>query len=263
MLGRAIGSSGGRWTRRGVLAAALVTGGGLAAAGPASAEPFLDVFTGRNFTRDADVTFRQPAAGSDFTVHGLSFAPRLSEGAPYYGARAGYFFGDAPARLGLALEFFHFKVVAETADARRISGTLGGDRVDTTVPVNAVVQRFSISNGVSYVMLDGLARYGLLADRKDYPHGRIQLYAGAGAGPVVAYTYSTIAGTRHTTGYELAGAGLQGFAGVRVLLFRHVGLFVEGKYTAAWLTVGVAGGGEGELTEQSAHLVGGLSVTLP
>jgi hypothetical protein len=251
-----------RRVRRGVLAAAVAAG--LAwAPGGAAGEPFLDTFTGVNATRDADVRIRQPALDSRFTVHDLSFTPRLSEGAPYYGVRVGYFFGDEPARFGLALEFFHFKIVGETGETRRISGTIRGDAVDTRIPVNSVVQQFSIENGVNYLMLDAIVRHGFLVDDEDYPHGRLQLYAGAGAGPVVTYTYGTVGGERRSTGYELGGPGMQAFAGIRLLLFRYVGLLVEGKYSRAWLTVGVPRGGRADVDEESFHLVGGLSIVLP
>jgi hypothetical protein len=248
-----------RGRARRALLAALAAGGVALAAGRAAAEPFLDGFSGVNRTQDADVRFRQPAAGSDFTVHDLAFAPRLGEGAPYYGVRAGYFFREPADWLGVALEFFHFKIVAETGDTRRVSGTLAGAPIDARLPVDALVQRFSISNGVSYVMLDVIARHGLFRDPEDFPHGRLQLYAGIGGGPVVTYTYSTIGGARESSGYQLGGGGGQAFAGVRLLLFRHVGLFVEGKYTYTRLTVDVAGG-EAELTERGPHLVGGLTL---
>lgn len=247
--------------RRAVAAVAVACSAPLAA-GPAGAEPFLEGFSGVNVTRDADVRIRQPAATSDFTVHDLSFTPRLSDGAPYYGLRAGYFFGEEPAWLGVALELFHFKVRGEVQDARRVSGTLDGSPVDARLPVDTVVQRFSIANGINYLMVDAIVRRGLLVD-EDYPHGRVQLYAGAGAGPVITYTYSTVRGERRSTGYELGGPGVQAFAGVRVLLFRHVGLFVEGKYTHAWLGVGVPRDGQADVTESSVHLVGGLSLVFP
>lgn len=229
---------------------------------PARAEPFLDAYTGVNFTRDADLRVKQGSSGNDFTVHDLSFSPRLSDGAPYWGVRAGYFFGEEPAWFGLAIEFFHFKIVGETGDTREISGTRTGQPFDARVPVNTAVQRFESSNGVNYLTLDLLVRRGFLVDDEDYPHGRLQLYAGVGAGPVITYARSTIDGVSRAAGYELAGAGVQGFAGIRLLLFKNVGIFAEGKYTHADLTVGVKGG-HADLTEQSFHVVGGLSLVLP
>ena len=233
--------------------------------GRARAEVFLDAYTGINFTQDADLKVKQNSVGNDFTVHDLSYGSRWTEGAPYWGVRAGYFFGEDPAWFGLAVEFFHFKVVGETADTRDITGTHAGQPINVRAPVNTVVQRFESSNGVSYLTLDLIARWGLLVEDyyDEYPHGRLQLYVGVGAGPVFTYARSTIDGASKTAGYEVAGPGVQGFAGVRFLLFKYVGLFAEGKFTHSDLTMSVAKGGHADLTEQSFHVVGGLSIVLP
>src|SRR5262249_7712829 len=106
-------------------------------AAPAAGEPFLDVFTGVSFTPDADGHVKQPAAGNDFTVHDRSFSPGLSEGAPYYGFRVGYFLPSVPW-LGFGMEFFHFKMFGETGDTRLVSGTRGGAPIDAQIPVNSV-----------------------------------------------------------------------------------------------------------------------------
>jgi hypothetical protein len=229
----------------------------------AGAEPFLDGYSGTNFTRDADLTIEQPAVGNDFTIRDLSFDPVHGDGAPYYGVRAGYFFGEAPSWFGLALEFFHFKMSAETDGTRDVSGTIGGTSIAARLPVAGVVQHFSLTNGLSYVTLDALVRHGFLVDDEDFPHGRLQLYAGVGVGPVIGYPRSRIQGVDSEPGYQLAGVGGQGFAGVRFLLFRNVGLFAEGKVTYSRLTVDVARGGTAELTEQSLHLVGGITLMFP
>jgi hypothetical protein len=44
---------------------------------------------------------------------------------------------------------------------------------------------------------------------------------------------------------------------------KYGGLFIEGKTTSSRLTVGVARGGHADVTEQSAHLVGGITLTMP
>ena len=228
----------------------------------AAAEPFLDLYTGTVDTSRADVRIKQPEAGSDFTIKGLSFTDRSFEEPPNIGARAGYFFEGLPW-LGVGLEYFHFKMIGEVGASRPITGTRRGAAIDATLPVNAIVQQFTISNGVSYLSLDVLARYGFLADPEGYPRGRLQLYAGGGVGPVITYALTTIDGVGSRSGYELGGVGVQGFAGIRFMLLRHVGVFVEGKVTHASLTVGVARGGEAKVDETSRHVVAGITFVLP
>jgi lipid A oxidase len=230
--------------------------------GAAAAEPFFDLFTGASDTSRADVHVKQSKAGNDFTIHSLSFGDKSFEDPPYYGLRLGYFFEAVPW-LGVSLEFFHFKILGETSEPRDISGTRAGAPISTTARVDSVVQRFNITHGVNYLMADVMVRHGLWKEPEDYPAGRVQLYAGAGVGPVIAHAETTIEGVKREPGYEVGGVGVQGFAGVRVLVFKYLGLFAEGKITHSSLTVGVARGGEARLDETSRHIVVGLTAVWP
>lgn len=227
----------------------------------AAAEPFLDLYTGKSFTRDGDVRIRQPALGNDFTVESVSFDDESFRSPIWYGVRAGYFFEQTPW-LGVAAEFVHFKILAETAETRRLTGTRGGVPVDTTARVDTVVQEFSITHGVNYLTLDLLVRYSLLSDPERFPRGRLQLYAGAGAGPVITHAENRIDGVENDERYEVGGVGVQGFVGIRALLFRHFGLFAEYKLTRSRLEVGVAGG-DAQVRETTHHVVGGITIPLP
>lgn len=228
------------------------------AAPPAAAEPFLDLYTGKAFTRDADIRVRQPPLGSDFRAAGVRFRDESFRDPPYYGLRAGYFLDRLPW-LGAAVEFFHFKVFADTAATRRLTGTRAGAAVDAVEPVDTVIQAFSISHGVNYLTLDVLVRAPLLGDRGRLPRGRLQIYGGLGAGPVIVHPENRIGGLKNAERYEIGGVGAQALAGVRVFLFRHVGLFAEYKFTFADLEVNAALG-DARLDERTHHLVGGVTI---
>lgn len=238
--------------------AVLVLVAGPWAAPPAAAEVFFDLYTGKNFTHDADIRVRQPSLGNDFRVADVPFDAESFQSPIYYGLRAGYFFDRLPW-LGAALEFFHFKIFAETTATRRLTGTRGGVAVDAVQPVDAVVQEFSISHGVNYLTLDALVRRSFLLDRERFPHGRLQVYGGLGVGPVIAHPENRIDGVNNVQRYELGGVGAQALAGVRALLFRHAGLFVEYKFTFSDLEVTVAAG-DARLSERSHHVVGGITI---
>jgi hypothetical protein len=177
----------------------------LASPARAAGEAFLDLYTGRSATRDADLRVRQPALGNDF----------------------------------------------------RLSGVRGGAPVDARVPIDSVVQAFSISHGVNYLTLDVLARARLLRDPARRPHGALHLYAGLGAGPVIGHPENRIEGRGNRERYEYAGLGAVGLAGARVWVTRGVGLFVEYRFTAADLEVGAALG-EARVDERTHHVIGGV-----
>lgn len=230
---------------------------------PASAEFFVDAYTGRSFTNDADVKIKQSGQGNDFTVKELSFDDESFKHAEsaYYGMRFGYFFKKYPW-FGTAIEFLHFKIIGETDETKRITGTRGGAPINTTTRVDTVVQRFDVSHGVNYLTLNALFRYSLFKEPERFPHGRLQLYGGFGAGPVITHAENTIEGLNNNEKFEVGGPGVQAFVGARTLLFKHFGVFVEYKFTHSDLEVDVAGG-DAKLDENSHHIVGGITIPLP
>jgi hypothetical protein len=85
---------------------------------------------------------------------------------------------------------------------------------------------------------------------------------GVGGGPVVVHAENRIDGVRNDEHYDLGGGGVQSFAGARVALWKHLGLFAEYKFTYSRLDVDVAGG-RGRVDEATHHVVGGLTIRLP
>jgi len=228
---------------------------------PAAAEPFLEAYMGKSFTLASDIRLRQPGLGNEFTVEEVSFDDESFSGPPHWGWRAGYFFEQYPS-FGVALEYLHFKVIAETSELKRLRGILRGSPIDTTARVDSIVQQFQITHGVNYVTLDALFRYPLLQDPERLRHGRVQLYGGLGIGPVIVHAENRIEQLKNDKGYEVTGPGVQAFAGARALLFKHFGVFAEYKFTHSRLHVGVASG-DGRLTEDTHHIIWGVTIALP
>jgi opacity protein-like surface antigen len=232
----------------------------LATASPAAAEFFLDGYTGKAFTLNSDLHIKQ-SGGTDFTFSDVSWLDKSFEGSPYHAVRGGYFFESIPW-FGLAIDFFHFKVFAETTDTRPLSGTVAGVPVGGSAQVGSLVQKFEVSHGVNYFMLDALFRYGLLKDAERFPKGIVQLYGGVGLGAVLGHAESVVRNVSAEPGYEWTGIGVQAIAGVRVLFWKYLGVFAEYKFTHTGLDVGVAAG-RARLEENTHHVVGGISIYLP
>lgn len=228
---------------------------------PAAAEPFLDLYTGKSFTQSSDITVKQPTLRNDYTFKDVSFDDKSFETPPWYGLRVGYYFEKYPW-LGAAIEFFHFKMIADTAESKRVTGTRSGAGVDTTTRVDSIIQQFQVTHGVNYLTLDALIRYPLLEEEERFRHGRAQLYAGLGVGPVIAHAENVVDNVRNDEGYEVGGVGIQVFVGARALLFKYLGLFAEYKFTHSGLEIGVAAG-VGRVEENTHHLVGGVTIPLP
>jgi hypothetical protein len=93
----------------------------------------------------------------------------------YYDIRVGYFPPGSPD-LGIELELLHDKAYYT-----------GGD------DPNQVIQALELTDGISLLTLNGVARtrFGV---SYDFPHGRWQLLARGGIGPVIVKPASTIRG---------------------------------------------------------------------
>jgi lipid A oxidase len=244
------------------LAIALSAAALLCAAAPAaSAEPFLDLYTGKSFTQRSDLHITQESLGNDYRFGDVTWEDRSFTDPPYYGLRLGYFLEAVPW-LGVGFEYFHFKVFAATGETRPLSGAVHGAPVGGAAKIDSLVQVFQVTHGVNYMAFDVLARYGVLADRERFPRGRIQLYGGLGLGPVVTHAENRVGNVGNEDRYEVAGVGVQGFAGIRALVWKYAGVFVEYKFTHSSLNVGVASG-RGRLEENTHHLIGGLAIHFP
>lgn len=231
---------------------------------PAGAELFIDGYTGKNFTHDSDIDIKQRSLGNDFTFEDVSFDDDAFTdfASGYHGVRVGYFFEKYPW-FGTAIEWLHFKILAKEEETKRLTGTVAGAPVNTVARVDSRVQQFQITHGVNYVTVDALFRHSLYKDPERFPHGRVQLYGGFGAGPVITHAENTINGVDNTDEkFEIGGAGVQVFTGVRTLLFKYFGVFVEYKFTHSSLVVDIPSG-EGHVEENSHHIVGGITVPLP
>ena len=152
----------------------------------------------------------------------------------YYGLRVGYHPLEAQPDtidLGVEFELLHDKAYYVTGD-----------------DPDGVVQHFELSDGVNYLLLNGVGRYPI-GVTDEFPHGRTQLLARAGAGVVVTAPASTIRGRQlghdlHGTyrGYDFAGLGFQVAVQARQFLLPWLALSTEGKYTYSSPYQGIADG---------------------
>ena len=194
-------------------------------------DTYLKLYTGVGVSADSDLRIRQPSLGNDLVFHDVSWDDKsLSRpSAPYTGIRFGTFSRRNPW-LGLAVDLFHFKIFAETERTVTLRGRLGGRPIEGRLPMDAIVQRFEVANGVNMVLFNALGRLRLQRSPR-FPHGRVQPYAGLGAGPTVLYTVSRINDTGRKAGYELGKLGLQTFAGLQYLVSPRFDIFLEAKLT--------------------------------
>jgi hypothetical protein len=219
---------------------------------PAGAQWFGAAYLGGNATHPADITVTQPVRDTALTIREVQFDARPLESPQYYGLRIGRLLG-ASRRYGLEVEFIHLKVIARTEERYRMTGAWNGAAIDETRRMDDLVQRYSMSHGLNYLLVNAVARR-VLGD------GRAALIGRLGAGPTYPHAESTIDGATREQ-YEFAGLGGHLSAGVDVRLRGRLSVMAEYKLTASRPEISVADG-TGRVRAVSHHVAAGLAYGL-
>ncbi len=219
--------------------------------GNAAAENIVSLYTGTSFSRDSDLRLTRP--GTELRIRDVQWDPHpFSQGAPYYGLRLTHFFEQQP-NWGVALDFTHYKMYAQTERRVTVDGTWRGAAVGGEAPMNQYVQHFEISHGVNVLSINGIYRW---LD-SSFAGGRLQPYVGAGLAHYWPHSENTVDNAPHETGYQSSGFGYQLLGGVRYRLTERVNAFVEAKFNSGTAKVDIAGG-RAETPLRTFHAVVGL-----
>jgi hypothetical protein len=226
----------------------------LAAVVPSSADAqwFGAAYLGGNYTHPADVTVAQPARDTALTIRDVQFDARPLESPQYYGLRIGRMLGGS-RRYGLEVEFIHLKVIGRTEERYRMTGAWNGAAIDETRRMDDLVQRYSMTHGLNYLLINGVAR-------RELGDGRLAVIGRIGAGPTYPHAESTIDHASREQ-YELAGFGGHFSAGVDVRLRGRLSVMAEYKLTASRPEISVADG-TGRVRAVSHHVAAGLAYGL-
>jgi lipid A oxidase len=224
----------------------LAAGALVGVSGPALCEFQGSVYLGWNGSFDSDVTFTGNGMNTTFQDvpwQGLSFFN--DGGAPYYGARAGYWFDP---HWGVFLDYTHAKVRADPGAMVSFSGTSSG-----TAMIGDVFERFEFTDGINILTVNALYRTD--------PMGRFQPYFGVGAGftrPHVEVTSTTL-GLPETFQYEFGGMAAEALAGIDFRINDWLSIFTEYKLSYSHIDAPLTGGYNVETSIFTNQIAAGLS----
>jgi opacity protein-like surface antigen len=164
-------------------------------------EFFVGGFLGASFVPGTDWTYQ--VAGQNITARNMNIDPGITGG-----IKLGYFFDSCPY-LGVEAE-----------------GSIGNhpQPSQTVALAQGAAVRVPGQTLLAWTMaLHLVGRYGFLPDQ-EVPFGRLQPYVGIGPGLVVLYAESDSA----------KNFGLEVEAGLRYMFTKHLGGFVEYKFSKQW-----------------------------
>jgi hypothetical protein len=205
----------------------------------AAAQWYVAGYLGANHTLAAPIAIDQPEVGTALQFDAVAFEARPFASPQYYGARVGRLFGER-RRFGVEFEWFHPKVYAITSDAVHVAGRHRGAAIDTTVRMDTLVQRYSMSHGMNFILFNAVMRIPMSAGAGSFL-SRVAITGRAGAGPMLPHGESQVDGEVQEQ-YEIAGAGFQLAGGADVRLAGRLSAIVDYKFGHASPEITVAGG---------------------
>ena len=148
-------------------------------------------------------------------------------------------------------EFIDLKVISETDRTYPISGA---GAPNSPAPMNAIVQRYAMTHGLNFVLINVVSRTPL-------GEGPLTLSLRSGAGPTLPHAESTIDGEIREQDQD-AGIGAQASAGLDLRVHAHVSVVMDYKFTVARPKIDVAQG-TGRMTAATHQLAVGLAFGRP
>ncbi|CAL1241618.1 outer membrane beta-barrel protein [Candidatus Methylocalor cossyra] len=223
------------------IAAGIVLAILTALTGPARAELDLRFYAGKSVTDDGDLTLKQ--GNTHLTLHGVTWQDKSFESPIYWGARIGYWFDSRP-NWGLSIDYTHAKTYLDDTRNARVSGIRDGVPVGGVEPIQRSIESFNMSHGLNMITFNGMYRWFAAGRRDESLLGRLQLYAGLGAGFSVPHVEAELKGRPRTYEYQ-AGAGpvVNGMVGVNYDLYKFLSGFLEYKLSYADVDAELKGGG--------------------
>jgi lipid A oxidase len=222
----------------------------------AKAELSLAFFAGKSFTDDGDLTLKQGNTHLDFK--NVSWDDHSFDTPIYYGMRVGYWFDSHP-NWGFSVDFNHMKNYLDYAATVPVSGVRGGVAVNGREPISNTIEDFNMSHGLNTLTFNAQYRWFPAGVRDDSLLGRIQLYAGLGAGFSIPHVEAKVNGIE-TYEYQWgAGPVINGLLGFNVDIYRFVSGFVEYKLTYADVEAELKGGGSINTETVNHQIIFGLA----
>lgn len=145
---------------------------------------------------------------------------------PQYNYRIGYFFNEKQD-LAFELNFDHTKYVVANGQTTRVTGTLKGRNVDTTIVVASNTLVYQLNNGANFFLFNLVKKFNLINTANNGMV--ISGLAKFGVGPLVPHVENTIFGNSNTPHFQLGGWNTGIEAGLRAVFAKHVYLEFTNK----------------------------------
>lgn len=185
---------------------------------------------------NSNVKVNQPSLNNKYILHSVQSHdhPGWDEGLfsspisiPQYNYRLGYFFNK---KKGLAFEinFDHTKHIIQDGQTMRLSGTLGGRQVDSTINFSEGTGfYYYLNNGANFLLFNIVKRWKWQESRSG--NFKLDALGKAGVGPLIPHVQNSFFGKANDPGFQIGGWNMGVEAALRATFHKHVFLEFSNK----------------------------------
>jgi hypothetical protein len=187
------------------------------------------------YTR-SNVKINQPELANNYTFRNIKghdhkgwdeglFSKALT--IPQYNYRIGYFFNDK-RDLGVEINFDHTKFIFADGQNARITGSLGGKSVDTSVNFSTANGfYYYLNNGANFLLFNIVKRWHWHSNKSETI--KLDALGKFGVGPVIPHVENSFFGNANAPHFQIGGwnTGLEG--ALRSTFYKHIYLEFAGK----------------------------------
>lgn len=213
----------------------------------------LSFYLGKNFPQKTYLKISQDINKTFLRFEDVELSDRSFEFPLYYGMRVSYDLRFINPRIFAELEFIHSKVYSKPSQIVRVYGIYRDVPIDTSLKLGDIVQNFSISHGLNYLILN----FGYKATFNP----KVGMFLKFGSGISIPHFETTIDSLSFER-YELNEFVIQLSGGLNFEVYKKVNAFVELKYTSGEILNAGIFGGTAETFIKMWHIVFGFSYSI-
>jgi lipid A oxidase len=202
-------------------------------------EFWVSAYVGKSRNNSSDVQLRRDDRNLQFDA--VDFDDESFTQPIFWCVRGGYWMKALP-EYGFMLEFSHPKAISDTSQVTNVAGNRNGAPYAGRQPISDDIQELEMSHGYNFLTLNFMRRWFPTGKRDTSFWGRMQPYAGVGAGLAIPHVQATVDGVS-TSEYQIAGWTMQGLLGINYDLVAGLSAFLEYKLNYSSVDMNLSDGG--------------------
>jgi len=211
----------------------------------------IGAYLGKNFPLNTYLKISQDINETFLKFENVNLTDKSFKFPLYYGVKISKSLNFVNPKVFAEVEFIHSKVYSNPEQKVKVVGIYRNSLLDSVIRFGDIVQNFSISHGLNYLILNFGYKFG----------NKISPFVKFGFGISIPHFETTIDSLSFER-YETNDFVVQFAGGLNIKIHKHILLFAEGKYTYGEIVNAGIYGGTAETLIKMFHIAFGLGYTI-